>query len=41
MTNTKGTTSISNHKGWVQTCSRLMTDTPCVTSGMTTSAQTP
>ena len=38
-TYTKGTTSMTSHNGCVQTCSRLMVDTPCVTSGITTSAQ--
>ena len=39
MTTTNGTTSINSHKGCVHTCSRLIADTPWVTSGITTKAQ--
>ena len=35
----KGTTSITSQTGCVQACSRLIADTPCVTSGMTASEQ--
>ena len=34
-----GTTIITSHSGWVHTWKRLMADTPCVTSGITTTAQ--
>jgi hypothetical protein len=38
-TKPKGTTSIKSQSGWVQSCKRLMADTPWVTSGITTRAQ--